>query len=392
MSSSNEQIIIVGGGIAGAAASLALALKGYPSVVLEQATEFSELGAGLQFGPNALKALRRIGFTNELDELAIYPESAVMRDSVTDELVVQIPFGEAFVRRFKAPYALIHRHDLLTKLLDAASRTGKVTLTTNAKVVAFAQDGRGVTATTEDGRTFEGRALIGADGLWSVVRQKIVGDGQPRVAGHVTYRAVLSIEETPPDLRDNVMKLFAGDKVHAVFYPVRGGKLFNLAGTFHSKKHSTGWDDFGDTQELRDSFAEKSPKLRQLMEKVGTWRMWVLRDREPVKNWTQGLFTLIGDAAHPTLQYLGQGAAMSIEDGVCLADELERSSGDFNAAALKYQQRRYLRTARLQMISRLYGEVYHANGPVRELRNNLLPQMIKSGDYESLAWMYDYEP
>jgi salicylate hydroxylase len=369
VSTNGAAILIVGGGIAGLATASALAGKGFRSNVLEQASELAEIGAGVQFGPNALKMLRKIGFSDsELDQLSIYPNSAVMRDAVTGEEVVRIPFGDAFRERFKQHYALVHRADLHRSLLDAAVRSDHVEVHTNSKVIDISQSGNEVTAVTETGESFKGPALIGADGLWSMVRQCALGDGKPRVSGHVTYRGALSIEEMPPELRNNVMTLWAGDNVHAVHYPLRGGQMYNLAATFQSDRFAAGWDSFGKPEELFDRFAGKHPLLRSLLSKIDTWRMWMLCDREPAKNWTKGRITLVGDAAHPMLQYIGQGAAMSLEDAVCLSDEIGNTPTQFEEAALRYQQRRYLRTARAQIMARLYGEIYHASDTTRELR------------------------
>jgi 3-hydroxybenzoate 6-monooxygenase len=389
--SSNDSILIVGGGIAGLAAACALARNGFRSTVLEQAAEFAEIGAGVQFGPNALKMLQRIGFlTSDLDRISIYPDSAVMIDSVTGEEVVRIPFGEPFQKRFKQPYALVHRADLHRSLLEAAQRSNLVELHTSIKVNDISQKGDEVIASSERGETFQGTALIGADGLWSTVRQFVLDDGKPRISGHVTYRAALAVDDIPATLRNNVMTLWAGDNVHAVHYPLRGGEMYNLAATFQSKLFSDGWDSFGKPEELFDSFSGKHPLLRGLLDKIEIWRMWMLCDREPVKNWTKGRVTLIGDAAHPMLQYIGQGAAMSLEDAVCLAQEVWNAPTSFEAAALNYQAKRYLRTARAQITARLYGGVYHANNTTRELRNSWLSKMPQ-GSYDSLAWMYDYE-
>jgi len=384
-----DPIVIVGGGIAGAAAAAALAAKGNDVLMLEQAPEFKEIGAGVQFGPNAVKMLRRLGLSDAFNHLAILPEAAVMLDSVTGETVVEIPYGEAFSKRFGAPYTLVHRADLHQALLDLVKSSGRVEQHINTRIVDIEERDDGVTVVADDGRTFGGSALIGADGLWSVIRNRVVGDGSPRVSGHVTYRAVLPVAEMPEHLRSSKMTLWAGDKVHSVCYPLRGGEFYNLAATFHSDRYEQGWDAFGDADELHARFVGKHPSLLQILGKIETWRMWVLCDRDPVKNWSTERITLIGDAAHPTLQYLGQGAAMSLEDAVCIAAELDASGGNFAVAARAYQEKRYLRTARVQIQSRLYGEVYHADGVAREVRNQLLSSTGMS--LESMAWMYDYE-
>src|SRR5438309_1702306 len=192
-----------------------------------------------------------------------------------------------------------------------------------AAALAFAR--QGVTARTESGQIHEGLALIGADGLWSTIRQIVVGDGKPQVAGHITYRAMLPTSEVPQHLRRWSMTFWAGEKVHLVIYPLRGGDLYNLVAVFHSNRYEEGWDSYGDPAELNERFAKTCEPVRTLLGKIESWRMWVLCDRPPIKDWSRGRVTLIGDAAHPMLQYLAQGACMAVEDAVCLADKAEET-------------------------------------------------------------------
>jgi 2-polyprenyl-6-methoxyphenol hydroxylase-like FAD-dependent oxidoreductase len=234
--------------------------------------------------------------------------------------------------------------------------------------------------------------LIGADGLWSTIRPLIVNDGKPVVSGHIAYRAVLPTSEMPEHLRWQSMALWAGDKVHLVHYPLRGGGLFNLVAVFHSNKYEEGWDTFGAPEELHERFAGTCAEVRTLLGKIESWRMWVLCDRQPVKEWSRGRMTLLGDAAHPMLQYLAQGAGMAIEDAVCLADSVDEAAGDFPAAFQVYQAARYLRTARVQVMARVYGEIFHTSGVVRELRNTLLAGRTQKDALHSMDWLYSEQP
>ena len=210
-------------------------------------------------------------------------------------------------------------------------------------------------------KSLRGDALIGADGLWSRIREAVVGDGKPRVSGHIAYRAVLKREEVPAHLWSDDVLLWGGEKTHLVHYPLRRGELFNLVAVFHSNKYDEGWNTFGDTAELNERFALAVPQVRELLGKIETWKMWVLCDREPVKNWSDRRVTLLGDAAHPMLQYLAQGAGQAIEDAVVLGAALRSTRGDVAALAFqKYQQARYLRTGRVQLTARFYGDIYHA--------------------------------
>jgi len=264
-----------------------------------------------------------------------------------------------------------------------------VGLYTRAKLEHFTQDANSVTVTLADGRRFQGAALIGADGLWSTVRQQIVADGAPRVSGHVAYRAVLPASEVPRHLFSPDVVLWGGEKTHLVHYPLRRGELFNLVAVFHSGLYEEGWNVFGDPHELHERFADAVGPVRELLGKIETWKMWVLCDREPVKEWSRGRVTLLGDAAHPMLQYLAQGACMAIEDAVVLGAALERSRGDFAGAFLEYQRVRYLRTARVQLTSRFYGDIYHASGVTRELRNRLFQSGTESAGFAGLKWLYE---
>ncbi len=398
MNNSDAPVLIVGGGIGGLAAALALARKGYRSLVLEQAPEFKEIGAGIQLGPNVFKMFRILGqgLTEGVSRLATFPENLIMMDCVTAEPVARIPLGKEFRDRFRFPYALIHRADLLDVLLEACQRCELIRLETSRKVTWMTDHGDRVSVRTkqgpaweDDGPEYGGAALIGADGLWSSIRDFLLHDGKPRVSGHIAYRAVLPTEEVPEHLRRPDMAFWAGEKTHLVYYPIRGGKLTNLVAVFHSNRYEEGWDSYGDPAELHERFAGACEQVKTMLSKIETWRMWVLCDREPVKNWAHGRAVLLGDAAHPMLQYLAQGGCMAVEDAVCLADQLELAGGDFERAFQAYTQARYLRTAHAQLMARLYGEVYHASGVARELRNKLLSERTTQQAYDGLAWLYD---
>jgi salicylate hydroxylase len=388
----DEPVLIVGGGIGGLAAALALARKGIASQLIEQAPEFKEIGAGIQLGPNVFWMFDILGLTEEISKLAVFPNNLIMMDSTTAEEVTRIPLGDAFRKKFKNPYAVIHRADLHKVLLEACQKSNLIKLDASQKIVEVEEKAGGITATTESGKTYKGAALIGADGLWSTIRQMIVSDGKPIVAGHITYRAVLPTSEMPEHLRWRDMVLWAGEKVHLVHYPLRTGELFNLVAVFHSSRYEEGWDSYGDPAELHERFAKTCAPVRTLLGKIESWRMWVLCDRPPIKEWSKGRMTLLGDAAHPMLQYLAQGANMSIEDAVCLANEVERAQGDYAAAFRAYPQKRYLRTGRVQIMSRIYGEFYHAAGVARELRNGMLAARTPEDAMAGMEWLYGEQP
>jgi 3-hydroxybenzoate 6-monooxygenase len=381
-------VVVAGGGIGGLAAALALARKGLPVQLLEQADAFTEVGAGIQLGPNVFRMFEVLGLTEAVSQFAVFPENLIMLDAISGEEVTRISLGEGFRAKFKYPYALIYRPDLLNVLLETCRKVDLIRLDTAQKVVGVEEQSDGVTVRTQGGRSYAGSALIGADGLWSTIRQIVVGDGKPQVAGHITYRAVLPTTEVPEPLRRWSMTFWAGEKVHLVIYPLRGGELYNLVAVFHSDRYEEGWDSFGDPAELHERFAKTCEPVRTLLGKIESWRMWVLCDRPPIKEWSRGRVTLLGDAAHPMLQYLAQGACMAIEDAVCLANTIEDMDGDFAAAFQAYQKTRYLRTGRVQIMARVYGEFYHASGVGRELRNMMLGARTVEQSFEAMEWLY----
>jgi 2-polyprenyl-6-methoxyphenol hydroxylase-like FAD-dependent oxidoreductase len=382
-------LLVAGGGIGGLAAAYVLGRAGHRVTVLEQASTFGEIGAGIQLGPNIFKMFEYLGLTEAVNRVAFFPPGLGMNDVRTGEKVIRVPLGDTALAAYGYPYGVIYRVDMHQVFLDACEALPTVTLRTSSKVESFEQDGSGVRARLAGGDTLQGDALIGADGLWSRIRETVVGDGKPRVSGHIAYRAVLKREDVPQHLWSDDVLLWGGEKTHLVHYPLRRGELFNLVAVFHSNKYDEGWNTFGDTAELNERFSQAVPQVKELLGKIQTWKMWVLCDREPVKNWSNGRVTLLGDAAHPMLQYLAQGAGQAIEDAVVLGEALRSTNGNVEQSFRKYQQARYLRTGRVQLTARLYGDIYHASGVQRELRNQLFQGGKESAGFAGLKWMYD---
>ncbi|OGA16166.1 MAG: salicylate hydroxylase [Betaproteobacteria bacterium RIFCSPLOWO2_02_FULL_65_20] len=382
-------ILVVGGGIGGLAAALALSKKGRAVQVLEQAPTFAEIGAGIQLGPNVFKMFDYLGLTEAIDRTAVYPGNLIMRDALTGEELIRVPVGsEAFRAKYKFPYGVIHRADIHTAFLEACRKSPLVTLSASQKVAGYEDKGDRVAVSTEGGASFEGELLIGADGLWSKVREQLVGDAKPRVSGHIAYRAVIPTPKVPSHLQQNDVVLWGGPKTHLVHYPLRRGEVYNLVVVFHSSRYEEGWDTYGDPDELRERFRGERPEVLEFLAMVDAWKMWVLCDREPIKGWSKGRIVLLGDAAHPMLQYLAQGACMATEDAVVLANKLETSKGDHASAFAAYEQDRYLRTARVQLTARFYGEIYHATDVRRDLRNSLLKATSPEAAINGPAWLY----
>jgi len=284
MARANGPFLISGGGIGGLIAAYALAHKGFPVRLFEQSSEFKEVGAGIQLGPNIFRVLDKVGLKDAALADAHIPPSQEMRCALTGKLITKVPLDGEFLRRFGQPYAVIHRADIHGAFLKACQSNRLITLETSRKVESFTDHGDGVSATLNTGEVAEGRALIGADGVWSHIREQIVGDGKPRVSGHIAYRAVLKKEDVPADLWRPDVVLWAGPRTHFVHYPLRRGELYNLVAVFHSDHYEEGWDAEGSTELLHKHFKMQVPQVLRLLERIETWRMWVLCDREPVKN------------------------------------------------------------------------------------------------------------
>lgn len=384
---SSDEILIAGGGIGGLAAALALAQRGRRVRVLEKATEFGEIGYGIQMGPNIYPILQQLGVFAEMAPNVVYPDALVLADAMSGEELTRISLGEAFRARFDHPYFVVHRRDLHGAILSACERREGVVLEASKGLVRFEQESGQVRVTCEDGSEYTGAALIGADGLWSPTRAAVVGDGAPRLAGHFVYRGVVPTDEVIDRSYLDSMVIYGGHNLHLVQYRLRGGKVMNNVATIESERFKRGADGAGSPEELEAAFAKAAPRVRDMLRYVSRERNWVLHDRDPVTNWTDGNVTLLGDAAHPTLQYLAQGACMAIEDAVVLAAEVARHGDDFHGAFLAYQAQRMNRTARVVLSSRFFGAYIHVGGGARALRNELLAKRAWDDPWE-IDWLY----
>ena len=382
-------VLVAGGGIGGLAAACGLARAGFSVTVLEKAHALGEIGAGIQLGPNAFHAFDALGVGDRARAMAVYVDSLRLMDALSAEEICRIPLGEAFRARMGNPYAVVHRGELHRVFLEACAASPRVTLRTSAAVAGYAQDGASATAILESGERVTGAALIGADGLWSPVRAQMLGDGAPRVSGHTTYRSVIPVEDMPEALRWNAATLWAGPRCHIVHYPLSGWKSFNLVVTYHNDAPAPVAGKPVTHDEVRRGFEHVAPIARQVIDTGRNWKLWVLCDREPVETWVDGRVALLGDAAHPMLQYMAQGACMAMEDAVALAHEMAAATGDPGRALPAYAARRRLRTARVQLQSRAVGEhIYHPAGAHAALRDAVMRAKTEEDWYDTIGWLY----
>jgi salicylate hydroxylase len=385
----NNPVLVAGGGIGGLAAALALARQGYAVKVLEQSAHLGEIGAGIQLGPNAFSAFDALGIGESARARAVYTERLVMMDAVDESEVASMPVGEAFRERFGNPYAVSHRADVHQSLLEGVQKSGHIELVTSTHVERVEQDAHGVTAIDRAGRSHPGAALIACDGVKSTVRQQLVGD-PVRVSGHVVYRAVAAARDFPPDLKMNAPCLWAGPDCHLVHYPMRGGEQYNVVVTFHSRKAEEWGVSEGSRDEVISYFDGIGERPRRLLDLPKSWKRWATADREPIDRWTFGRVTLLGDAAHPMLQYLAQGACMAVEDAVTVGEALRVCGGDFERAFERYEKARVARTARVVLLTREMGRIYHAKGVERLVRNDLWKGRTPERYYDALEWLYGW--
>ena len=384
-----KPVLVAGGGIGGLAAALGLARAGFQVTVLERAAVLGEIGAGIQLGPNAFQAFDHLGIGDAARAMAVYVDQLRLMDALTAEDIATIDVTEPFRRRFGNPYAVVHRGDLHGVFLRACEADPRIALRTGCAVEDYEQDGRGVTALLKSGERVEGSLLIGADGLWSRIRARVVGDGPPRVTGHTTYRSVIPTEMMPEDLRWNAATLWAGPKCHIVHYPLSGWKQFNLVVTYHNDAPEPVAGLPVEEEEVMRGFEHVHPKAQSIIRHGRDWKLWVLCDRDPTEKWVDGRVALLGDAAHPTLQYLAQGACMAMEDGVCLAQEMAARPGEAEIALEAYRRRRVLRTARVQLQSRAVGDhIYHPAGAHAALRNSIMSAKSRDEWYDAISWLY----
>jgi 2-polyprenyl-6-methoxyphenol hydroxylase-like FAD-dependent oxidoreductase len=383
-------ILIAGGGLGGLSAALALARKGIRVRVLEQAQKFAPIGYGIQLGPNVFPMFARLGVTDAVMRHATIPKNILMLDALSGEEVTHIPTGRTFRARFTHPYIIIHREDIHEVLIEACAALPNVTMEGGADVIGFEDRGASVEVKLKDGRSVEGMALIGADGLRSAVRAALVKEDEPRPIGYVAHRTIVPMTELPAHIpyREEVV-LWGGPGFHIVHYPLRHGTLFNIVAVFRTATFAERLEPAAYAAEVRKTYAGAHPVMKTLTDMMDLERRWIIADRDPIRHWGRGRVTLLGDAAHPVLQSFAQGACMAIEDGVVLGELVEQAKGDVAPALERYRNTRLLRTARLALESRAMWTFYHAEGIARDVRNDTCARQTEDDVFRCLAWLYD---
>ena len=384
-----ERIVVAGGGIGGLAAALALAHKGFAVTVLERAAKFEEVGAGIQLGPNAFHALDRLEIGEIARAKAVFIDKLRLMDAISGEEITHVDVTGAFRERFGNPYGVIHRADIHLSILEAVEHHPLIRFRTSTLVQRLEQDGSSANVVDQHGKRYRADAVIGCDGVKSVIRRTLIGD-QAKVTGHVVYRAVVDIAEMPKELQINAPVVWAGPNCHLVHYPLRGGQQYNLVVTFHSREPEVWGVRDGSKEEVLSYFEGIHPRPHQMLDRPKSWRRWATADRDPVPFWSQGRATVLGDAAHPMTQYMAQGACMALEDAVTLGAAITDSDFDFITALRRYDTVRIPRTARVLYSAREMGRIYHAKGVERLVRNQLWIGRTPSQFYDSLQWLYGW--
>jgi 3-hydroxybenzoate 6-monooxygenase len=385
---SENSILIVGGGLGGLTTALALARHGFPARVLEGAPAFGAIGYGIQFGPNVFHVLDRIGVSSAVLQQADEPRALVLFDALNGGEVTRIATGPLHAR-FRHPYIIVHRADLHDVLLDACRREPLITLVPDAMAARFDDHGGGVTVTTEDGRTFSGPLLIGADGIRSRIRAQLLEDGSPAPNGYIAFRMIVPMRDVRADVQRDIVALCIGPGFHIVHYPLRHGELFNIVAVFRRPGDAERGDVEAYRAEIDEVYRDTHPTMRALLTMFDLSRRQAIGDRDPIRHWHRGRVVMLGDAAHPTLQSLAQGASMAIEDGLCLADCIAAANGDHDAAFRHYENARAVRTARVTLESRHLWQLYHSGGIARDVYLQMLGERSEADTHQCLAWLYD---
>jgi salicylate hydroxylase len=390
---SGLSIAVVGAGIGGLTTALALARQGHAVTLVERRTGFSEVGAGLQLSPNASRILIKLGLGPALRRVVTEPQRVVVRSISSGREIGQIALGSLLRQRFEAPYWVVHRADLQTILLDAVRSDPLIRLVMGRTVedVQSHADHAALTWATANGsrETIVADTIIGADGVWSKVRHVLGDKESPTFRGYIAWRATFERSAAPAELGGDETGLWLGSRGHVVHYPIAGGRLINVVAIENSAAPVEGWAAPGRAEDLLARHATAAPVLRRLLSLPQEWLRWSLFDH-PVRRLAKGRIALLGDAAHPVLPFLAQGAALAIEDAATLAALLERQPSDIPQALSAYEKQRLKRASRVQGEARRNGRIYHAGSLIAFGRNRVMSHLGPEGMTKRYDWLYGF--
>ena len=389
-------MIIVGGGIGGLAAALACGQAGARPQVLERAATFSEVGAGIQMGPNVTRTLHAWGLAEDLQEIGFVPRKLDTKDTQTGQIIGTLRLGQRSLDTYGAPYFTVHRADLHRVFLKKIMSSGQAELRLDSEVQGLQQNADGIQISGTNlpatlTELFKSAAMVGADGLWSKTRQFVVPPTAPRVTGLLAYRALVPMQSIPEKLRLQDVNVWVGPRVHAVLYPVKCGEYLNLVVVVQGPPPASldDWDHAGNKQDLEAAMGPIHADLRNMLAAVPSWRLWPLCDRPPIKGpheMAKGRIALLGDAAHPMRPFLAQGAGMAIEDAAELARSWARADLQVEDRLQMYAQARWARNAQVQQRSIRNGQIFHLQGPLRWGRNAAMKLMGEP--LMDVPWLY----
>ena len=387
----NLPVIIVGGGIAGLTLSIGLAQKNIPCIILEQSEQFSEIGAGIQLGPNATRILYDLDLEAALTQYIYEPEILDIKNGANGKTLNTVPLKDSVKQLYQSPYFTIHRADLHKVLLDKAMSYECITLKNSFKTENFKSEVSNTTAVSKTGTEINGRLLVGADGIWSSVAQQIAPECSPKFQGKTAWRTLLPMEQCPDFINQKAVTLYMGPQSHLVHYPIKKGKYLNIVAIINDTASNETWEQSASPDILFHKFGKWQTDTKNLLRSINTWTKWPLYQRPTLKKWHNENTVLIGDAAHPILPFLALGAAMAIEDAKCLSDHLSSSIKDTSTIFENFQNERIKRVQKVQQASQKNGIIYHLTGLPAFARNQVITNRSGNSLLRDYNWLYSYK-